>query len=807
MGPNLTPEVRNFRIEPNFTGSQHEIDEGCVPPGVHRVLRFDFLSKNVGDAEFVVGRPIDRPDLFEYDAAHQHYHMRQFNQYKLYDALGNLVVPSKKAGFCLIDVEKVLPSAGPRKYTNCAQDQVMGISPGWADVYDASLPCQYLVIDGVPDGDYTVLATTNTGQVVPEDTFDDNTICQGLRIQGDNVPTLLPNPPIHVDLTTPTVLFNDVPESETAVRPVEFEVRSCGPVSFSVVSGPDQLTGPTGNAFGVLTSPGSSLTHDQSMLPRNAFLWLTYKGTTAGDTATGEVRVACNETGQQWTVPIVANTIKRPKVAVILVLDQSGSMNRPAGTGVKRIQVLHDAASRFVQLANATHGIGLVRFDDKASLVDGVLPLTTASNRSRLVSDITSTLPRGATSIGNGLELARSTIDPVTGYDNKAIVVFTDGLENTSKFISDVKDLITDRTFAIGLGTAQQVSTSALSALTKDTGGYLLVSGALSAAVDDFFRLSKYFLQILAAVTNTSIVKDPSGHIIAGQEIRIPFTLTSTDIEATIILMTDMPIVQLALETPAGHVLGPAEALSQGAEVVVGTNMLYYRVRLPLEAAGKPAHVGVWHALLSIGHREPGLLDNNNGTSNKGMARYSVSVQAYSNARMAASLTQDSFEPGAKFALRTSLTESGVPLADRAKVWAQVLAPGATRTKVWLKEIDPGVFQAEIVASLAGVYQCHVLCNGLTHHGQVFTREQLLTGIAVIGGNAPGPTTAPPDHGGDLVCSLLECFLNDQGVGRFLKERSIDPGALQHCVKASCADRHKPPSASELAEREGVAPP
>src|SRR6202162_816064 len=127
-----------------------------------------------------------------------------------------------------------------------------------------------------------------------------------------------------------------------------------------------------------------------------------------------------------------------------------------------------------------------------------------AVTRAKLFADVKATIPNGATSIGNGLELARTTIDTVTGYDNKAIIVFTDGLENTYKYIKDVKDLITDRTFAIGLGTAQQVSTSSLTALTKGTGGYLLISGALSTAIDDYFRLSKYFLQILAAVTNNN---------------------------------------------------------------------------------------------------------------------------------------------------------------------------------------------------------------------------------------------------------------------------------------------------------------
>ena len=70
---------------------------------------------------------------------------------------------------------------------------------------------------------------------------------------------------------------------------------------------------------------------------------------------------------------------------------------------------------------------------------------------------------------------------------------------------------INDRTFAIGLGTAQQVSTSALNALTNSTGGYLLLSGILSPSIDDTFRLAKYFLQILAGVTNNNIVTDPVG--------------------------------------------------------------------------------------------------------------------------------------------------------------------------------------------------------------------------------------------------------------------------------------------------------
>jgi hypothetical protein len=812
MGANLVPAVRNFSIESNFVGDPHEVDDGCVTPGPHKVLRFDFVSKNVGNADFLVGRPVDRPDLFYYSAAHKHYHMKEFNQYRLFDTMGNLVVPSKKPGFCLADVEQVLPSAGPRKFQlTCKDDEVMGISAGWADVYQASLECQYLVIDGVPDGDYTLLATTNTAHAIAEDNFDDNTVCQGLRITGNTL-QVLATPPLHVELSTPVVNFNDVPEGETAARPVEFEVRSCGMASFSIVSGPTKLTGPAGTVFGTVSTPGSTLGEEHSLLPRNAFLWLTYKGTAAGDVATGQVTVKCNESGQQWIVPITANTIKRPTVAVVLVLDQSGSMGLPAGTGAKRIEVLHDAASRFVELAQPNNGIGLVRFDHKAYPIDNVLKLSDPAidpNRPKLVADVKATAPNGATSIGNGLELARSIIDPVTGYDNKAIVVFTDGLENTSKYIADVKSLITDRTFAIGLGTAQQVSTAALNALTKETGGYLLISGSLSSAIDDYFRLSKYFLQILAAVTNNHVVRDPSGYIAPGQVVRVPFVLNSSDIDATAILLTDRPFVQFGLETPEGHVVGPAEALALGATVAAGTNMVYYRFGLPLLGGGTAAHAGTWHAVLGVGDRGRLQYVDRAGYSGADAhgVRYSVSVHAYSNVRMAASLSQNSFEPGATLSMRAVLSEFGIPLAGSASVRAEVREPDGTSAVISLTEVKPGVFESALSAATTGVYQVRVVADGLTHRGETFTREQLLSGVTVIGGNTPPPRTAPGDHRDEALCHLLECLLSTDVLGRFLQEHHIDAAALQKCVKTMCQSAGAPPTDRELAEREGTLAP
>ena len=219
-GPNLVPKVRDFSIDLSYTPTQHEIDDGCIPSGSHKVLRFDFVSQNLGDADFDVGSPVSRPDLFYFDTAHQHYHMRQFNQYKLYDSTGNLVVPSTKPGFCLRDSVKIRTSAGSAKFTGCGANDGEGISAGWADLYSTSTLCQFLVIDHVSNGDYTLVVTTNAAQAVPEDTFADNTISRGLHIQRNTVqqlenPSAGPNSrPLSVTVTgSITNNFNSITSS------------------------------------------------------------------------------------------------------------------------------------------------------------------------------------------------------------------------------------------------------------------------------------------------------------------------------------------------------------------------------------------------------------------------------------------------------------------------------------------------------------------------------------------------------------------------------------------------------------------
>src|SRR5207244_10466826 len=112
------------------------------------------------------------------------------------------------------------------------------------------------------------------------------------------------------------------------------------------------------------------------------------------------------------------------------------------------------------------------------------------------------------------------TLQPLTGYDHKAMVVFTDGEETAAKYIADVAGLINERVFAIGLGTVQEVNPVALNSLVNNSGGYLLMTDALGP--NDTLRLGKYFVQILAGVTNPETVIVPPAFLRKGGGPRTP---------------------------------------------------------------------------------------------------------------------------------------------------------------------------------------------------------------------------------------------------------------------------------------------
>src|SRR5262249_29623616 len=142
-------------------------------------------------------------------------------------------------------------------------------------------------------------------------------------------------------------------------------------------------------------------------------------------------------------------------------------------------------------------------------------------------------------------------------YDATAMIVLTDGQETAPAYIADVAGSIDDTVFAIGLGEPSSVNPTALTALTHGTGGYVTMTGVLSP--DEHFLLAKYYLQILAGVTNEQIVLDPDGHLKGGDAVKIPFELNRGDAAADVILLSSAPsVLTFTLVAPSGEVITPA---------------------------------------------------------------------------------------------------------------------------------------------------------------------------------------------------------------------------------------------------------
>jgi hypothetical protein len=177
--------ITNEYLSPNLCSVQ----EGDVPPGDRRLLRFTVETPNQGDADVAIGDPrthidpngdgnySDSDGLYILDGCHGHFHFRNYATYELLpvNANGSLgsSVMARKRGFCMIDTTPFSNTNGQPKervYYNCGTPTSpgnQGISVGYADTYVKALAGQYFVLDDerepVPAGNYVLRITVNPG--------------------------------------------------------------------------------------------------------------------------------------------------------------------------------------------------------------------------------------------------------------------------------------------------------------------------------------------------------------------------------------------------------------------------------------------------------------------------------------------------------------------------------------------------------------------------------------------------------------------------------------------------------------------
>jgi hypothetical protein len=613
-----------------------------------------------------------------------------------------------------------------------------------------------------------------------------------------------------ITLVTPSLDFGDVPQkpmgaANTQALAATFEVQSTTSqvtlqftgapthASFTNVSGP-QVIGPTGAATVVVR------------------LWVKYTTGAVNSTAAGAVTVQHAESGLTWTISLTARTVARQAAAVALVLDRSGSMNEDRGDGTSKIQTLREATKIFVELMQQGDGVSVVRYNENAQALRAVTVLGDPLDPFDLArADIISVLsgsdlnPGGSTSIGDGIHEGRNTLTSAAAFPVKSLVVLTDGKENQPQYIADVAAEINELTYAVGLGTAANTSAAALQTISGNNGGYLLITGAIT--LDNRFLLQKYFIQILAGITNAEVVLDPDGMLVPNVPQVIPVRVTDQDAVIEVILLTPNPkAVSFWLRAPTGALIDPNTAATRpGIQYVEGSGVSFYRIALPVEVIPQRLdRAGTWEVLLGLGRapisggREGAAAHiaaterpqtASRASTGRGLP-YSVIVHAYSTISLRARMAQSSFEPGAQVRLSATLTETGIPVETGASVWAEVRTPGGTTHSLPLQQTAAGIYEGTFSATDTGIYRARVRATGASSLGYPFQREQTLTAAVWIGGGQPGLGASPANDPFRRLCAFLSCVLTGGALAPELEDRlrrlGLDPQRLRKCLTSLC---------------------
>lgn len=153
-----------------FATDDCALDECLSAAGVRKLVRFDTIVANVGTADLMLGAPGPDTAQWEYDSCHEHYHYIDFANYQLVDREGDVVAIGHKQSFCLRDNAQVIGNAPSSGY-DCARQ---GLSIGWADIYRASLDCQFVDVTDVPPGTYRLRVELNQERTIVESRYDND---------------------------------------------------------------------------------------------------------------------------------------------------------------------------------------------------------------------------------------------------------------------------------------------------------------------------------------------------------------------------------------------------------------------------------------------------------------------------------------------------------------------------------------------------------------------------------------------------------------------------------------------------------
>lgn len=607
-------------------------------------------------------------------------------------------------------------------------------------------------------------------------------------------------------LLTATVVFGEVPENTITHLPIQFSIKTCRKIKLriSAIGGnaafqvPDFMT----PYEVIITSDDGHSQTGEVLIKINATTGLGLLSGAATIEALIEddqgyyAAVPGDFSVGTWTVNLSADIQERPKSAICLVLDKSGSMSMTDGTSITRFEMLENAISAARDILRDDDGVGMVYYDTNENRLFDITQLSDGgrTNINNALSN-PALIPYGMTAIGKGMIEGVDVLGDEAGrtgtpYNNFAMVVLTDGNETETPYVSSpgVNAAITGLTneiYAIGIGNQGSVSDAVLNNISR----YMLITGTMEAD-ERLFKLTKYFVQILADIKKNEIVVDPAGRLIFGITHEVEFELNEADINADVIVLSPFaPFVTASLVTPYGDIIsGSMGNLSHNINVGNQT----YRLSLPaIPGKEKESHGGKWKVVLHLDQEQIKKNQCSYAEKYKDAFRklfqyqsvpYSVIVQTFSDLNFDVSLERTSHVAGAEIFMHTTIKQYNLPINGRVYAW--ITLPNGNSKMIELHQEDKGNYSATFKSTTSGLYLISFKASGISLSGKRFTREALRT--VSLYKEAPIIPTDGGSNSDGSTYAIIDCFLSQQGTREYLKKNNIDPDALQKCLKIKC---------------------
>jgi hypothetical protein len=519
---------------------------------------------------------------------------------------------------------------------------------------------------------------------------------------------------------------------------------------------------------------------------------------------------------QTWVFPLIAEITPPVAVDVALVVDRSDSMNQSLGSRVK-IDAAVAATQLFVELLrpNLDDRVAVARFNNDRNVIVPMTGVSTTNppTQDQIRQQISNDIPpaTGLTAIAGGTMLGIHEVEkPHPGNPsplNRAVVVLTDGIENTAfeeppgtwlsikggTMYTPTATVVTDTVntaavswpagidrYAIGVGKPGEVDPSQLDALTGDPQRVMYVNQDLTGTL--YFQLEKYYTQIFMNIVGTQPILDPMYWIAPGDTHEIEFEVLRGDIDAIVVIYdfqgNRLPFFCMS---PKNEIVDPV-MIPAGFQLRSGFTSQARIVEFKMPLKEPDRYAGTWKVMVQ--HRGivcrgnpnpqsqvPGFLPKDCKRDVKVPLLYGIAIGVGSDFRMFPFVTPAPVYVGEPILLTALVSEAGLPILG-CNVTVEATSPGGTISNLTLPDdgahmdgdADDGEYARRFTQTFApGIYHFKFRAVGLSREGKQVVREAVRDKPVLQkggsdpghpGGDRPGDGQRPPQE--DCCKELLK---------------------------------------------------